>query len=236
MNEERARAMEAVQEAAGHAFEAPSLLRDALTHRSFANERPGLAPKHNERLELLGDAVFGLAAAALLFETFPDASEGELTLRRADLVCEAGLSEIAEELGVGAALRLGKGEDRSGGRLKPRLLASALEAIVGAVLLDADAARALEVASSLLEPRLHRRRPGRGDHKSRLQERIQADGRPTPTYHLLHTEGPDHRRCFHVAVRVGEEELGRGSGSSKSDAEQAAAQAALGPLEEKGIP
>ena len=114
----------------GHTFADRGLLLDALTHRSFKNERPDVCCDDNERLEFLGDAVVGLVVTSLLFTQFPDADEGELTRRRADLVSERGLAEAAEAIGVGEAMRLGRGEERSGGRTKPRLLSSALEACV----------------------------------------------------------------------------------------------------------
>ncbi len=119
-----------------YSFADKGLLLDALTHRSFRNERPDIALADNERLEFLGDAVLGLVVASLLYLQFPDSDEGELTRRRADLVSEKGLFEAAEEIGVGEAMRLGKGEEKSGGRSKSRLLASALEACVGAIYRD----------------------------------------------------------------------------------------------------
>ena len=118
-----------LQEAIGYTFEDLALLSDALTHRSFLNERPNLARCDNERMEFLGDAILNLAASALLWRQYPAASEGELTRRRADLVCESSFATIARVVGLGECLRLGRGEEKSGGRDKPRLLASALEAL-----------------------------------------------------------------------------------------------------------
>jgi ribonuclease-3 len=162
----------------------------------------------------------------LLHERFPGAREGELTRRRADLVCERTLARIAEGLELGPALRLGRGEAKSGGRTKARLLASALEACIAAVLLDAGVPVALGVARRLLEPFAESVAPGADDFKSRIQELLQADGRSAPRYELLGHEGPEHARTFHVAI-VGEDgELARGQGRSKSEAEQAAARAA----------
>ena len=212
----------------GHTFRDEALRAAALTHRSFLHEHPGRTPGDNERLEFLGDAVFGAAAAMLLHAQFPAAREGELTRRRADLVNERALAEIAVSIGLGEALQLGKGEERSGGRSKPRLLASALEACIAAVFLDAGVERAIEVARSLLAPRLDVTRPGERDFKSRLQERLQSGGTATPRYELERTEGPEHARTFHVTVRDG---LGAiiaaGSGRTKLDAEQTAACEAL---------
>jgi ribonuclease-3 len=211
----------------GHSFADPSLLLDALTHTSFKNERPDLAATDNERLEFLGDAVVGLVVTSLLYVQFPDSDEGELTRRRADLVSEKGLSEAAEALGLGEALRLGKGEQKSAGHTKPRLLSSALEACVGAVYLDGGADAAFAAARRVFEPRLHTSAPGRRDAKSRAQEWAQAYLGGTPSYRLLGTDGPDHEREFNVALELDDEEVATGSGRSKIEAEQAAASAAL---------
>jgi ribonuclease-3 len=220
----------AVAKALGHEFATPALLREALTHRSYRNERPHLAPTDNERLEFLGDAFLGMCVGKLLFDAEPEAREGELTRKRADLVCEPTLAAIATELGVGPALRLGRGEDRSGGRDKPRLLASALEALVGAVIADAGVMTAWDVVARLFEPRLHRATAER-DHKSRVQELVQAESGRTPSYRLVRTDGPDHERVFFVELVVGDEVLATGSGRSKSEAEQVAARAALDAME-----
>lgn len=211
----------------GHETKSAPLLLQALTHRSFVNERPDLAPDHNETLEFLGDSVVGLAAAMLLRKSFPEAREGEMTRRRADLVCERTLAKIAETLELGPLLRLGRGEERSGGRTKARLLASALEALIAAVLLDADVETALRVATRLLEPHLDAMAPGETDFKSRVQEHLQAAGRGTPRYELVAQEGPEHARTFFVAIRIEERELARGEGKSKLEAEQAAARVAF---------
>lgn len=221
---------EAVASALGHRFDDRALLRDALTHRSFRNEQPDLSPRDNERLEFLGDAVLGVIVGSLLFEMFPDAREGELTRKRADLVCEGTLAEIAEELQVGPALRLGNGEDRSGGRTKPRLLASALEALIGAIHVDAGFQAAADAAQRLFESRLADA-TDRRDPKSRLQELVQARHRETPTYRLVRTEGPDHARRFFVALDVAGELVAEGFGRSKSEAEQDAARNGLSKMD-----
>ena len=211
----------------GYSFADTGLLLDALTHRSFKNERPDLASTDNERLEFLGDAVVGLVVTSLLYVQFPEADEGELTRRRADLVSEKGLSEAAEAIGVGDAMRLGRGEDKSGGRSKPRLLSSALEACIGAIYRDGGADAAFAAARRIFEPRLHTSAPGHRDAKSRAQEWAQAHLGVTPVYRLVRTEGPDHDREFTVVLELGEEQVATGQGRSKIDAEQAAAQAAL---------
>ena len=211
----------------GYSFADRGLLLDALTHRSFKNERPDLASTDNERLEFLGDAVVGLVVASLLYVQFPNSDEGELTRRRADLVSEKGLFEAAEEIGIGDALRLGKGEEKSGGRSKSRLLASALEACVGAIYRDGGTDAAFAAARRIFEPRLHTSAPGHRDAKSRAQEWAQAHLAGTPSYRLVGTEGPDHDREFTVALELHDEEIATGAGRSKLEAEQAAAGAAL---------
>lgn len=226
----------------GHVFADRRALRTALTHRSWAHEHAaregqGEGPgSYNERLEFLGDSLIGAAAAKLLFERFPEAREGELTRRRADLVCERALAAIAATLELGPLLRLGRGEERTGGRDKPRLLASALEACIAAVQVDAGTEAALRVARELLVAQIEHLAPGALDFKSRLQEREQAAGRASPRYELSGTEGPEHARVFRVVARRDEGKvLGEGEGRSKAEAEQAAARAALerdGALEE----
>jgi ribonuclease-3 len=219
----------------GHVFRSREVLRVALTHRSWAHEhaaREGLGEgpgSYNERLEFLGDSLLGAAAATLLFERFPDAREGELTRRRADLVCERTLARVAIELDLGPLLRLGRGEDRTGGREKPRLLASALEACIAAIALDGGTETALRVARRMLEQDVEALAPGELDFKSRLQEREQAAGRSSPRYELRGADGPEHERTFCVGVVADDgRSLGEGRGKSKAEAEQAAARAALG--------
>lgn len=220
----------------GHVFRKREALRTALTHRSWAHEhaaREGLGEgpgSYNERLEFFGDSLLGAAAATLLFERFPEAREGELTRRRADLVCERTLARIAADLELGPMLRLGRGEDRTGGREKPRLLASAFEACIAAIAIDADTDAALLVARRLLEPEVELLAPGALDFKSRLQEREQAAAKPSPRYDLASADGPEHARVFRVvAIGEGGRTLGEGTGRSKAEAEQAAARAALEP-------
>ncbi|MGB5547669.1 MAG: ribonuclease III, partial [Polyangiales bacterium] len=211
----------------GYTFADTGLLLDALTHTSFKNERPDLAATDNERLEFLGDAVVDLVVASLLYVQFPDADEGELTRRRADLVSEKGLCEAAQAIGIGDAMRLGKGEQKSGGRSKPRLLSSALEACIGAIYSDGGGDLAFEAACRIFEPRLHTSAPGHRDAKSRAQEWAQANLGGTPSYQLVDTEGPDHEREFTVALELNDEHVATGTGRSKLEAEQSAALTAL---------
>ncbi len=233
-----------LEERLAHAFADRALLKLALTHRSWAHEHAtreggqGEGPDaYNERLEFFGDSLLGAAAAALLFERFADAREGELTRRRADLVCERSLAHVATRLELGARLRLGRGEERSGGREKPRLLASALEAVIAAVALDAGVETALDVSRGLLETEVEHTAPGALDFKSRLQEREQAEGRPSPRYEVTGGSGPEHARIFHVVIRDADGgAIAEGSGRSKADAEQAAARAMLEEPRQRGAP
>lgn len=218
--------VDAIALALGHVFVRPLLLEEALTHRSFAHEQ-GADSRDNERLEFVGDAVVGLVVATLLHEHFPGAREGELTQRRAALVSGPALARLSAELGIGAALRLGRGEERSGGREKPRLLAGALEACFAAVYLDGGVEAAMSMGRSLFTPLLDAHGPGANDFKTRLQELLQAAGRGMPRYELVAADGPEHERAFHVALRIGDELAGEGRGRSKSEAEQQAACVAL---------
>jgi ribonuclease-3 len=227
-------ALRDVQVGLGHQFRDDALLIDALTHSSFAHERSGQTRGDNERLEYMGDAVLQWAVSALLLERFPLATAGELTRRRADLVCEDGLAQIGRVVGIGPAMRLGKGEQRSGGRDKPRLLASAFEACVAAVYLDAGADVTMRVCRALFEERLEHIAPGARDFKTRMQEALQRSGGRPPVYELIAVTGPDHARNFEVAVRLDGQELGRGEGRSKLEAEQAAAEQALEKLGPQG--
>ena len=220
-------ATQALCSALGYSFADKGLLLDALTHRSFKNENPEVAGADNERLEFLGDAIVGLVVASLLYVRFPDADEGELTRRRADLVSEKGLTATAEAVGVGAAMRLGKGEEKSGGRDKPRLLSSALEACIGAIYSDGGADAAYAATRKIFEPRLNTAAPGHRDAKSRAQEWAQAHLGGTPSYRLIDSEGPDHDREFTIALELNDERIAVGVGRSKVEAEQAAAEEAL---------
>lgn len=226
-----------LEKALGHQFANRALLEQALTHSSFARERPEPVGD-NEQLEFLGDAVLQLIASQELFQRFPSYQEGELSKLRAHLVSARHLIHCAHGLQLGSYLRLGRGEEKSGGRRKSALLSDAVEAILAALYLDGGlfAARAL-VLSHILEPELERLSATHGevlgaDHKSRLQELLQASGRPEPRYQMIDEDGPPHCRTFTMQVLV----LNQGnetafsttaSGSTKKAASQAAAQKAL---------
>jgi ribonuclease III len=214
----------------GHAFGDETLLTAALTHRSYANEK-GLETNY-ERLEFLGDAVLDLVAAEWLYARYPAATEGKLTRQKSYLVSEPVLARTADGLGLGEMIQLGVGEARSGGRSKPSLLADALEAVIGALYLDAGLPKARAFVGELLEAAEAAQRESRfRDAKSMLQETLQAEGRALPRYVLTASEGPDHEKSFTVECRVRSTLLGTGAGRSKKHAEQAAAEAALRQLE-----
>jgi len=207
----------------------PQLALEALRHGSYAHERSLSAGRpvlrSNERLEFLGDAILGFLIARRVYERFREASEGELTRLRAGLVREESLAIVARGLGLGDLLLLGRGEQRSGGRENAARLADALEAVVAAVLLSCGLERTQEVVDRLLAPLFDQGLLAR-DPKTELQQLFQSRRR-TPQYKVLSVAGPDHARSFEVEVRLDGFPLGRGSGRSKKEAEQAAARAAL---------
>ncbi|HEX6799817.1 MAG TPA: ribonuclease III [Ktedonobacterales bacterium] len=213
----------------GHPFRRPQLLLDALTHTSYAAEHPARNVVSNERLEFLGDAVLGLIASDLLYARFPAAPEGELTTLRAALVRASALADLARRIDLGPYLRLGRGEEVTGGRERDLLLARAMEAVIGALYLDGG----IRATRRFLEPLLKGELEGVlaqrrvKDAKSLLQERAQAQLGITPTYRVVAEEGPSNARTFVVEALVGEHAIGRGEGRSKRQAEQAAAEAAL---------
>jgi ribonuclease III len=217
----------------GYRFRRVELLELALTHRSFANEAG--AEAHYERLEFLGDAVLGVVAAEWLYARHPERPEGDLSKLKAHLVSKVVLAPWAERLDLGSALRLGVGEERSGGRTKPSLLADSLEAVFGAVYLDGGLDAAREVILPMLEeaaaaPVGERPHALEGDYKTRLQEVAQARGWPLPEYRLAGESGPDHSKVFQVECHLEGGQMGRGEGPSKKLAEQRAAADALSQL------
>jgi ribonuclease III len=206
----------------GHAFRDPTLLMQSLSHRSWCSEQDG-APS-NERLEFLGDAVLGLVVAEHCYCAYPDFAEGKLAKVRSAVVNSRVLAEVAEELEVGSVLSLGRGEESSGGRSKTSILADALEALIGAVYLDAGWGPARVLVLRLLGHRIGvvAHEPDIFDHKSRLQELTVRLGDGTPSY-VVEGSGPDHDRRYVALVYVSDVLRGRGEGSSKKDAEQDAA-------------
>jgi ribonuclease III len=212
----------------GHTFADRRLLGEALTHRSYAGEHADAGDY--ERLEFLGDAVLQLAVTHHLYETYPDLPEGQLAKIRAAVVSERTLHEIALRLEVGPVLLLGRGEDATGGRSKPSLLSDVVEALIGAVFLEAGYQRAAEVVVDLCSEAIsvRARAPGQRDYKTRLQEILaRTDLRPD---YAVEESGPDHDKRFRAVVFAGGRRLGEGAGTSKKRAEQDAARAAVAGL------
>lgn len=208
----------------GYAFRDRARLQQALRHASWCNEHPAEKLEDNERLEFLGDAVLDLVVGHKLMTRYPQLREGELSVTRAQVVSEAGLSEVAAQLGLGEWLLLGKGEEKSGGRNKPSILADCFEAILAAVYLDGGFGAAQEIVDRLLTQRIETVEfKGFYDFKTRLQETAQARLKATPTYRVVQEIGPDHDKRFVVAVTIGTDEWARAVGRSKKEAEQMAA-------------
>ena len=221
---------------AGLEFADLSLLRRALTHRSYINEHPE-ALEDNERLEFLGDATLDFLTGAWLYNRFPEMDEGSLTRLRSALVRTEQLAEFAEEIQLGEALRLGRGEEVTGGRERPALLCGAFEALIGALYLDSG----LEAVSRFIEPRLERgamvvlENERLIDARSILQMWSQAEMSITPRYRTISSSGPDHERVFLVEVSVGDRVKARGKGRSKQLAAQEAASKAMYELGIEGL-
>jgi ribonuclease III len=236
-----------LQATLGHAFTRPELLNRALTHSSHAHEESKAASSEtpvekldNEQFEFLGDAVLGLVTSQLLFERFPSFHEGQLSKLKAHLVSAGHLVSVAASLGLGRYLRLGRGEERSGGRSKGTLLSDALEAVIAAMYLDAGMEKARDfIVRHILGPELDRISKesesefSLADYKSALQELLQSSGLPQPVYATVKEEGPDHRKTFTVEARIylqghsKPEYVGRAEGATKKKAEQLAAKQAL---------
>lgn len=213
----------------GQAPDDVELLHQAMAHRSWCAETAD--EPSNERLEFLGDAVLGLIVTDHIFEAYPDLPEGELAKVRASVVNAEVLADLAVSLDLGSALLLGKGEDASGGREKPSILADAFEAVIGAVYLDLGWSRTADLVMELLAERIREAAAGPGgqDYKTRLQELAARQAGPLPRY-SIEEEGPDHAKRFRATVHVGGRLRGRGEGRSKKQAEQAAARMAWADL------
>lgn len=213
-------------------FTNPSFLIEALTHKSYVNERRDSGRKHNERLEFLGDAVLSLIMSDYLARQYPELSEGALSKLKASLVSEAPLSNAARRLDLGARLKLGRGEELSNGRDKTSLLADALEAVIAAVYLDGGFEASRNFTIEVLTDELRQidvlqEQPGGDDYKTRFQEWCQKRYELLPRYVIVRETGPDHQKVFEVEVRVNDRVFGIGQGHSKKEAEQEAAQRAL---------
>ena len=218
--------MDILEEKLGYTFTDKGLLRNALTHSSYANEHRAEGAVSNERLEFLGDSVLGMVVADHLYRTHPDMPEGELTRTRAALVCEESLHQVALGLDLGPHLRLGRGEDANGGRVRPSILADATEAVLAAVYLDGGIAPSRRLIRRLILDQEQEKAVDR-DYKTALQELVQRTPGSPITYCLVKETGPDHCRVFVMEVSVGGQVSGQGKGRTKKEAEQMAARAAL---------
>jgi ribonuclease-3 len=215
---------QALEQRLAFTFSNRNLLTEAFTHSSYVNERKSNQSRDNERLEFLGDAVLELVVSEYLFATFPNGKEGQLTKMRASIVCEPSLVRFAETLDFGKFVLLGKGEESTGGRTRPSLLADVFEAFVGALYLD----QGLDIVKLFMHKHVfHTLRldglPKDSDYKTRLQERVQQLGLGTPEYRIVDQQGPAHDRAFVAEVTLNGDILGQGMGRSKKDAEQSAA-------------
>ena len=222
-----------LEAAIGYRFSNITLLQNALTHSSYANERWHDSLKSNERLEFLGDSILGMVVAEHLYKSFPDRPEGELTRMRADMVCETSLAVIAEKLDLGKHLLLGHGEEQGGGRTRASTLADAVESVIAACFLDGGMNAAESFVRKFVLCNASVGRPQNADYKTALQELVQQKKNQILTYTLVGESGPDHDKQFFVEVALNGEKVGEGSGSSKKRAEQSAAQMAYEKLTEK---
>jgi ribonuclease III len=222
------------QERLGYVFKNPALLEQALTHSSYVNEANGELLQHNERLEFLGDAILDSIIAEYLYRKFPEDREGVLTQKRAAIVSTRGLMNIVRELDLAGCLRLGRGEEKTGGRQKASILTDTVEALVAAIYLDAGIRKTRQIVLRLCRDELkrHLEKDELLDPMSRLQELVQMRGQPLPKYRMLTELGPCHARVFRMAVYVEGEPWGTGEGLTKKAAKRAAARDALRRIEQ----
>ena len=220
--------MTVLEEKLNYHFKDRTLLVNALTHSSYANENRASGALSNERMEFLGDSVLGMLVASHLYRNCPEMPEGDMTRLRAELVCEYSLASVAAELELGKYLRLGRGEEHSGGRSRRSILADAVEALLAALYMDGgfSVARAF-VLKYILSKMTASRESLIGDFKTQLQEYVQQQSGQALCYELLSESGPDHNKVFTAQVSLNGEALGQGSGHTKKEAEQAAARQAL---------
>ncbi len=223
------------EERIGYGFRDGGLLTQALTHSSYANERHIARHLNNERLEFLGDAVLEIVSSEFLFRECPRSPEGELSRKRASLVCEDTLARCAEEIGLGRYLMLGRGEEQTGGRERKSILSDALEAVIGAIYLDGGFANAKEFIFRFVLNDIEHKQLFY-DSKTILQELVQGNGSGELSYRLIEEKGPDHDKWFVVEAVIGDEAYARGAGRSKKSAEQEAAYRTLLQLRRQEAP
>jgi ribonuclease-3 len=224
--------LERLQERLGYGFGDRAILLQSMTHTSYGHEflnEKSIALRDNERLEFLGDAILDVIVSDILLESFPSANEGQLSKMRAAVVNEKTLALVARSINLHECIRLGKGELQTGGNQKPSILSSAFEALIAAIYLDGGFQAVYPVVRHLFAPLFSEERDLLAfyDHKTQLQEIVQARWKVTPTYHLLGTNGPDHAKTFEVEVRMNGKGLAVATGSSKKEAEQNAAKTAI---------
>ena len=224
-----------LEAAIGYQFKNITLLQNALTHSSYANERWHNSLLSNERLEFLGDSVLGMLVAEYLFRNFPNRPEGELTRMRADMVCEKTLAAAANRIGLGNHLLLGHGEEQGGGRKRDSILADAVESVIAACFLDGGIQAALQFIQKFILVEVPVTKLHNVDYKTQLQELVQQRKNQVLSYSLVSQSGPDHDKKFDVEVSLNGTVVGSGSGSSKKRAEQAAACAAIEKLFPKAL-
>lgn len=224
--------MEALQKTIAYTFQDPTLLSTALNHSSYANERRGNSEKSNERLEFLGDSVLGFVVANHLYRKFPEFPEGRMTRLRAELVCEQSLHAVAEQIRLGRYIKLGKGEEHTGGRTRPSILADAVEAVIAALYLDGGIAAAKTfIETYILNDLDEGVDQARTDYKTTLQELVQRQSGQVLAYEMIGERGPEHNKLFTAQVVLNGQAVGTGDGHTKKAAEQAAAKCALNALQ-----
>ncbi|MDR0491823.1 MAG: ribonuclease III [Oscillospiraceae bacterium] len=219
--------LDELQERLGYRFKNTSLLKTALTHSSYANENKKTGTVSNERLEFLGDSVLGMAVAELVYRGNPKMPEGQMTRLRAELVCEKSLAALAADLKLGDCLLFGRGEEKGGGRVRPSILADAVEAVLASIYLDGGFRPVERLITEHFAPLANSDRFENTDYKTILQEVIQEKGGQLLSYNTIDESGPDHMKTFTVEVTLNGIVKGRGSGPSKKEAEQMAAKSAL---------
>lgn len=217
-----------IEKKLGYTFRDEGILKTALTHSSFANET---SVESNERLEFLGDAVLGFIVARVLYDLFPEAAEGKLSKMRSAIVSRMNFAHFAKELKIDKQILLGKGEEITGGRKRQSNLAGAFEAVIGAVYIDGGYRKVYTIVSRLLKDCLNGKEEIFKDYKTKLQEIAQRQFKKVPKYKVVLEEGPPHDKCFHVEVKLGRKAIGKGVGSNKKQAEQAAAKEGLEEIE-----
>ena len=215
-----------LENAIGYHFQNISLLQNALTHSSYANERWHNGLLSNERLEFLGDSILGMLVAEYLYRSFPDRPEGELTRMRADMVCEKTLASVANHIGLGQHLLLGHGEEQGGGRTRDSILADAMESVIAACFLDGGLEAALQFIQKFILVEVPVTKLHNVDYKTQLQELVQQKKNQVLSYELVGQSGPDHDKHFEVQVSLNGQVVGTGRGRSKKRAEQDAAREA----------